>query len=72
MRDVKKNLDKLDKNITQVKNLAKKDEHDKFDEVMSGFYQTATQEYSLCTTLKGLLKFLYDHFMVISHRNKLD
>ena len=53
MRDVKKNLDKLDKNITQVQNLAKKDEHDKFDEVMSGFYQTAAQEYSLCTTLKG-------------------
>ena len=56
MREVKKSLDKLEKNLQQVRNLANKDENDRFDEVMSGFYQEASGEYSLCTTLKGLVK----------------
>ena len=58
MREVKKSLDKLEKNLQQVRNLANKDENDRFDEVMSGFYQEASGEYSLCTTLKGLVKSL--------------
>ena len=53
MREVKKNIDNLNKNLNQVRNLAKKDPSDQFDQVMSGFFEEASKEYALCTTLKG-------------------
>ena len=59
MKEVSKGIKSLSTNLNQVRNLAKKDPEDHFDQVMSVFYEQADKQYQVCSTLKGTRTILF-------------